>query len=716
MSGMAKIDLKGPGGTPQNQPLPLFREDLKVFQGPSDPDGAPTFALYDPVKASYFRITWREALVLQVLRPGMTMPQLIEAVENNSTLKVKPEDLATFFQEASANGLLAIYRPSEQLSKDAEKLRLKPLKWLIFHYLYVRIPLINPDNFLDSTLKYAKPFFSKTACIIYGLLIFAGLIQLLTRFSEFIHTFPYFFNLEGIFIYSFAIICVKVIHEFSHAYTAKYFGVRVPTMGVALIVFWPVLYTDVTDSWKLAKRSQRLLISAAGIITESTLAGISTLGWALSPPGLWQSTFFVVSSVTWISTLVVNLNPAMRFDGYYIMCDLLGIDNLQTRAFAITRWKLRKWLLGIDIPPPEEVTKRRETVMVVYSLYTWVYRLFLYTAIAIFVYFQFTRLLGAILFFLEIAIFIAWPIGSEIKELHLLRKFIKFNTRAVISTLVFTGFLLWFIIPFPHVNSFPALTDPIDNQTVYVPFDANLEAIYVKKEDLVVPGQPLIKLYSKSLLGEIAKNKVEKAIAQREILIAQESTEDHSFIPGKLAGISAIDAKLSELEQLQKKLIIRSEINGLIYEWDDTLAVNQYLSKNRVVGKIADFSNLKIIAYVPERYVSEVSKGQEVTFQLRGSLEKVKGHINTISPVSSRYLIHPQVASIYHGDVPVTQDQQGKLIFVESYYIVNVTVNKDSIPLGIGEQGTLYVQGPWRSNLVRLFSYIYSIFIRESNV
>ncbi len=93
----------------------------------------------------------------------------------------------------------------------------------------------------------------------------------------------------------------------------------------------------------------------------------------MSSPGLLQSVFFIVASVSWISTLVVNLNPALRFDGYYVLCDLWGVDNLQSRAFAVTRWKLREFFLGVNLPPPESLISGRLKGYMVYSIYTWIY-------------------------------------------------------------------------------------------------------------------------------------------------------------------------------------------------------------------------------------------------------------------------------------------------------------------------------------------------------
>jgi putative peptide zinc metalloprotease protein len=403
-----KLDANA-GAPKKTEFLPLFRKDLVMHKGPDDADGSPTFALYDPVKAQYYKIGWAENLIYESLRPHMTAKELIDIVESKAPLHVTIDELKEFFEEAMKQGLLIKRYSSEEMIKQAESKKVSWFSWLLHHYLYIRIPLFDPDEFLTRTLSYIRPFFSQTAILIYFLLSVTGLVLILGRLEEFLHTFTYFFNFQGFVAYALAITAIKVLHEFGHAYTAKYYGVHVPTIGVALIVLWPVLYTDITDGWKLSDRRERLNISMAGVIVETVLGGLATLAWALTSPGLLQSIFFIVASVSWISTLFVNLNPALRFDGYYVLCDMWGVDNLQSRAFATTRWKFREFFLGVNLPPPESLVSGRLNGYILYSVYTWIYRLVLYIGVAVFVYFHFGKALGIFLFFLEVIVFILWP-------------------------------------------------------------------------------------------------------------------------------------------------------------------------------------------------------------------------------------------------------------------------------------------------------------------
>lgn len=713
---MTTISSKEPESKPK--PLPMFRRDLQMFPGPDEPDGSPTHNLFDPVRGQFFRVSWTESLIFQLLRPGMTMPDLIKAIESHSTLKVTPEELTLFFQEAMTSNLLAIHRTSETVGTEAEKLKIGWFKWLIYHYLYIRVPLVNPDEFLNRTLHYVRPLYSPIAFTIYGLIIVLGLILLVNRFDEFLHTFTYFFNIQGLILYPMAITCVKVIHELAHAYTAKRYKIYVPAIGIAFIVFWPVLYTDVTDSWKLAKRPQRLAISFAGVAAELIVAGLCTLGWVLSPPGTLQSLFFIVCSVTWISTLVVNFNPAMRFDGYYMMCDLWGIDNLQPRAFAMTRWQLRKWLLGIDVPPPEEnFSTKRIVGMMVYSIYTWVYRLILYTAIAIFVYKQFTKALGIFLFFLEIGIFMIWPICSEIYQLYRLRAVMTINKRSIITTTILTIFLAWLILPWPHRESFTAIIAPIEQEIVYVPVDATIESLNVTRDDEVVAGQLLAQLSSNLVLINIADTEVDKEVTQLEILIASQSEEERPKIAEKEADKEALEAKLSGLVNLRNSLTLVATIKGRVFEWDESLAVGQSVSKDQILGRIANFDRLKVIAYVPEVYIEDIQEGQDINFQVKSTFERVRGHVTKIVPARHTELKYPQLASVNKGDIPVIQDpKSNKLVVIESYYMVLAELEKSDVPLKLEETGYLEIRGPWRSYFMTFWRYIHSIFWQEGTI
>lgn len=700
---------------PQDKPLPHLRRDIKIYRGPDELDGSPTYNCLDPVKAQYYKISWAEFVILEHLRPGITLNELTADLNQHSTLKVTAEEVVGFFEEAGKNNLLDLRRSSEELDKEVIKRKKNPILWMMYNYLYIRVPLLNPDHFLAKTLPYVRPLVSRLAIWIYFILTMIGLVFLIDRFDEFIHTFPYFFNLQGVVIYALAITVVKIIHEFSHAYVAKFYRLHVPTMGVAFIVLWPVLYTDVTDGWKLNKRSQRIAISIAGVAAEVVLAGLSTFGWALSSPGILQSVFFVVSSLTWISTLLINLNPAMRFDGYYLFCDLIGMDNLQQRAFAFTRWQLRKWLLGLNVLPPEEPPSyKRRLLIIIYSIYTWIYRLVLYTVIAAFVYFKFTKVLGLFLFLTEIVFFIIPPFASEANQLMKLSRFFSWNKRSILTTAVFSLLLAWLILPFPHQEKFPALTIPLQDQIIYIPQEGQIDKINFSLGDSVQRGQVLMLLSSIPLEDQIRKTQADIEMVKAQIHVLSLSEEDKAFIPEKKAELKTYESKLKGLLEQKKQLTIAASINGFVYEKDDTLQVGRYLSRDQIVGRIAPLHHVEIVAFVPEAQLEDIALNQKVTFRVTNTKDEFKGDIIHISDAKTDNLIYPQLASLYKGELPVSEGRDKNLIMVESYFLIKVEIEKADRSLSLGERGYILARGPWKSYLMTFLRYVNSLYLRES--
>ncbi len=699
----------------EEKPLPQFRQDLKLVKAPDDADGSPAYNLYDPVRARYFRLNWAEALVFQLVVPGMTLKELVLELQKRTTLDITEEEMSIFFDDAERHNLLARTRPSEDVERESEFTEMGWFKWIIFHYLYIRIPLFAADNFLSKTIGVVGILASRYAITLYVIIAVTGFLQLINRFDEFINTFTYFFNWEGFLGYAAAIIIVKIFHELGHAYVAKYYGIHVPIIGIALIILWPVLYTDVTDAWKLSSRKQRFAISFAGVAVELVLAGMATWGWVLSSPGIFQSICFLTASVTWISSLLINLNPCMRFDGYYLLSDLWGIDNMQNRSFDVTRWKLRQWLLGLDLPAPEPLTKKRIMGMMIYSIATWIYRITLYISIAVIVYYKFTKVLGITLFIAEIAIFLVWPIIGEIQYLARLRKYIKINVRIVLTCIGGCLFIVWFVVPTPNNKSFTAITIPAMNQNIYIPYDGIIDRVYVKKGDYVAVGEPLFRLVSEPLEAEIRSTALSMNIVEREIVVASLDEKMQPDIAAKQAELRAYKARLGSLMQLKKQLTVRASLTGDIYDWDDQIHAGQAVAKDQVAGKIAELNQIEVVAYVPEEEVQDIHTGQEVVFKVKSSLEKIPGEITSIRPGRDIVLEHKQLASVHKGDLPTTQKKSGApLRLVESYYVVDVRLDREETKLNIGQLGYVEAEGPWRSRMLRLFSWVQKIFWRES--
>ena len=304
--------------------LTPLRDDLRLLPGPAAPDGTPSWTLYDPAAHRFIRLGWTEFEILARWALGEA-EAVAAAIRAETPLSVSADDVARMLDFAARAELLRPLDPTSslRLGQRVAQARLAPHLWLLKNYLFLRVTLLNPDRLLARLLPWVSWAFRPWFPALLAALSALGLFLVGRRWDMFTHEMSYVFSAEGALMVAVALSLAKVAHEFGHGLAARHFGCRVPAMGVALLVMWPVLWTDVTDSWKLTDRRQRLAIDAAGMAAEIMLAVAASVLWGLLPDGALRSAVFLLSGSTWLLTLAVNLNPFMRFDGYFLLSDSL---------------------------------------------------------------------------------------------------------------------------------------------------------------------------------------------------------------------------------------------------------------------------------------------------------------------------------------------------------------------------------------------------------
>lgn len=703
-----------------NSQLPSLRPDIEIFAGPLDEDGSSTYVIHDPVTGIFNKIGWAEAVVLQRLRHGQTLASLLQEIGEQTTLNASPEEIAALCEDAEKQGLTlnSQVRPAQELTDAVNSKKVNLFKWLVHHYLYFRIPLFHPDAFLTKTLPWARLLAAGPALLIYLFFACTGLYFLSQRFESYFATFTHFFSVKGFIAYSMVIIILKAAHEFGHAFVAKHNGVRVPTMGLAFMVFAPMAYSDVTDAWRLRSRRKRLAIALAGVKVELVIGVFALTLWGLTPPGFLNSICFILSSTTLVSTFLVNLNPAMRFDGYYILSDLWGIDNLSTHTTQFTKWFLRKNLLGFDAPCPVSKAKQpRQLQMVFYSLYAWNYRFFLYLGIAVLVYYKFTKTLGLILFSLEIIMFIIRPIIQEIKMLMKLRSRLKINVKLCLTLTVIILIVGWAVLPLPRTGKAPAVLLPATSQTIYAPKAGLVKEMLVERGDAVSKGNVLARLESESMKSEIECLIISSRQLRHDIEATTMNDERRALVPEIKKQLAAVEEEIVGLQEQQKRFAIKAKISGILVDWDQMLRAGIYLKENQVLGSIASTDTHRIDAFISEKEVSHLFIGQNVKFYPADHTGRITGTVERVDPILEEFVDYLSIGATAAEELPLKPDHSSdKLTLLESYYRVAIAVDC-AYPKNVrlGASGTVRYRTFPRSPAWEFLLYCYSILIRESN-
>jgi putative peptide zinc metalloprotease protein len=503
-----------------------------------------------------------------------------------------------------------------------------------------------------------------------------------------------------------------------HGYIAKYFGCRVSAIGIAFLVFFPFLYTDTTDAWRLRNHRERLIINFAGILTELHLALIATFLWAILPDGGLKSVTFFIATTSWISSLAINVSPFMRFDGYYVFADWLKAENLQPRSFALARWQLREILFGLNYSPPEELNPSRRWTFILYAWLTWIYRFFLFLGIAFLVYHLAFKVLGILLFVIEIYWFILKPIINEIKYWSSLKSEIKLNKETKRLYIILTILILGLLLPWKSSLKLPAVYVSEQYSKIYSPYPAQIKEIFVNKDEIVTKDQELIKLYSPELDLNISSIRRKIQLTKTKIKGLSRSAGNLDQYMTLQQRLIALQAELDGLNKIQSKFLIKSPIDGRIKNFAN-LSINQWVSNLDELMGIVKYGTGSVVGFVKESQIDRFKLKEHAVFiPFDGQHSKVKLISQNLDLSAVSILPYPALSSNYGGPIATRAFVSGeyKNRPEVAHYQATFKLIKKVSSIELQLPGYVHVDGYRYSPFFRFLKNVFSLLIRESSI
>lgn len=683
--------------------------------GMAEEDGTPAWTLHDPAQNKFFRLGPLEIELL-----GLPLDQepakLAAQASGHIGRPVSPQDVMLFLNFLGRNNLLQAMGDAERkrLMEARRALHPGPFGWLLKNYLSLRIPLMNPDAFLGRTVRFLGWWFDprlKWAIFALGAV---GLLLAMQRWDEFLNTAVDFFTPRGLVLYGIAITLIKILHELGHGYTAKYYGCRVPAMGISIILFWPLLYTDTTDAWRLASRRARVEIDVAGMKAEIAVAALALLAWSLLPEGPLKGLCFLASTTSLFLTFAVNLNPLMRFDGYYLLSDWLGIENMQERATALSRWQWREWLFDLRLPPPEKPSR----LLFLYAVAGWFYRLSLTLSIAAFIYAFFFKLLGLALFLYQLWQYIARPVLNEVKGMRPYLALMRQRRRRWLTLALTLSGVGLLVLPWQQELSIPAYVKARQMQPLYAPVAGQIREFSLSDGQQIASGQPLLDIVSTDLQFEIRQVAASNAVLAWQLQM-------QGLQPPWLQRGAVIEADLRSgrerqlsLERQAARGSIRTEQEGVLRDLLPGLKTGQYVAEGELLGRVVSQSEWEAVAYVTEADLERLRQGAEGRFVAADGSHKVgRLRIAEIEGVALREFDQPYLLSLFGGPVQAKRSQRGALEPLMAYFRVRLTVDfladsgNEAHPRVIA--GHAVIEGEGRSLVARAANALLRLLRRE---
>ena len=534
----------------------------------------------DPIGLQYYRFEEEEFAILQMLDGESSLEEIGERFEADfppQTIRV--EELQNFIGMLHRSGLVLSDSPGQgvQLKKRRDEKRKKEIIGAMTNILSFRFKGFDPERILNGLYPWVSWFFTAWATWLSIGMAICALSLVIVQFDIFqsrLPSFQSFFAAQNWLLIAGVLGCTKVIHEFGHGMSCKHFGGECHEMGVMFLVLTPCLYCNVSDSWMLPSKWHRAAIGAAGMYVEIVIASIATFIWWFSEPGFLNYVCLNIMFVSSVSTILFNANPLLRYDGYYILSDILEVPNLRQKASTILNRKLGKWCLGLEEREDPFLPKRNQAIFAIYTVASFFYRWVILLSILFFLNKVFEpyglKILGQMIALMSLYGLIVMPFVKVYKFFRVpgswskVKKVRMFVTLALLAALVSCAF----IIPFPSSVLCSFELQPRNATSVYVEVTGKVEKILVEPGQQVAAGDLLVQLSNLDLEIEITRLQGERAGMQKELKTLERMTFSDETAGLRLdtvrESIKSIDEQLEQTHRDAKRLDIVAPTSGTI--------------------------------------------------------------------------------------------------------------------------------------------------------
>ena len=678
-----------------------LRRDLQVTRQNSR--GGPRYVIHDPVTFQNHALGIVDYKIMNAVVRHRTLGETFRELVARGVLADTPEDKQGFYKFVlwlHGSGLLRL--PITDSDAAFERIRKKQASrqrpWYQV-FMSQRIPLWNPDRFLQRTTRYFGWLFSGKGLALWLTLVAAVVWKCFGRLDELFAQASQLLALGNLSMLWFAMVALKVLHEFGHAYASKRFGASVPEMGVLLVVMTPCAYVDASASWKLHGRRQRMVVGLAGMYVESFVAGLAALVWAGTQPGFVHDVAFNIVALASIVTLFFNINPLMKYDGYFLFSDLIGVFNLQQRAAAF----LQGWAGHLALGHPRPTICRSTSESWLYGIFgpaVFVYRTLLAFTLTGFVATQWPGvglLLGAAF---------AWSL--LLRPLFLLLNYlwrgrateaVRTRSRLVaVGAFVIAPLALGFV-PVSWSVVVPGILEPRTRESVRAPVSGFVAKVFAGNGEHVTPGTKLCNLRN----PELEMRRVRLAGERESELVSLDAIELQDTTEAAIhkSRLGYLRASLEEIDKRLAGMALTAAQEGTVTTGQDLDIEGRFLQQGEELFQIQSehrFLRILLTENAVARARLEIGSIAEVRWTCNPE-ESVRAVVREIRSSASRYDVPTALTMLGGGEVYVRQ-HGGSAASADQPYL-QILLEADSVPLQARGAGlTARVRLPARVELL----------------
>ncbi|MEM9064009.1 MAG: hypothetical protein AAGB51_00800 [Planctomycetota bacterium] len=558
-------------------------------------------------------------------------------------------------------------------------------------WFFLSVPLVNPERPLAATNWLWKAAWGPLGLILFLASVVAGGYSVWTNADQLADPINELMTPTRLMLVGLIFIVLRAVHELGHATACKAYGGRCTEIGLFLVaLILPLPYCDASSSWRFPERWKRIMVALGGVMVELFIAGIAAVIWAntsaTDAPAL-KNVCYHVMLVSGVATFLFNLNPLLRYDGYYILSDLIAAPNLAQRSKEIWRYLTERIAFGVKRSRPPTLRSRSEAIwLFFYALASTPYRLFIAVSIILLVSSKYLTV-GVVIAVATATIMLIWPSLKGAWYLLSSPTLIGRRVRAFAVVAVVLGALIGGLgfVPAPAAEISPATIEARWTDPIRAPLDGFVESFLVSPGDEVEAGQPLILLRNDPL--DIQITELESIRRLTEAQLAQAETESPALAVLARQKLDLINERLADAVGRRDSLTVRATragryvAPGAIAGGLDRLT-GVFVSRGEPLGSVASRDSLVVRAYVSDREHAYVFRNDDlgavpasVRLWGRAGLE-LPAVVTATEPVASRGA-DLAVTTLAGGEVEITQDAEGNQIAMVPQFRVDLQPSDD---------------------------------------
>ncbi|MEK7346614.1 MAG: hypothetical protein AAB176_13090 [Pseudomonadota bacterium] len=549
--------------------------------------GEPWYVLGERAHGAYFRVSPTTWAFLSRLTVEATLNDIwraaVEQAPEQTPGQEEVFDLVVDLYKANlihVEGGVDEDKILERFSRKKKKNVLAKLSEMLF----MRIPVWDPDPWLSRHRHWIALATAPLARWLALALVAWGVFEFVLAGSRAWDQASHILQPHNLLLLYLAVFVSHFLHEMAHAAVCKRFGGEVRTMGVMLLLLTPLPYVDLSSSWGFRDKYQRALVDGAGMLVDLLVGALATIVWAYTPPGTANELAYNLMFSTAIYTLLFNINPLMRFDGYYILSDLVQMPNLHEQAKkAFNGW----WREKVLAVPDEEAGDGAERhALISFFVASNVYRLFVMVGIVLFVADQYfgiglvVALALALTSFVLPTLRLLEPLRQPLFRFQQQRFLRRLGAGAAVFLLVVLA------VPLPDSRVLEGVLEAAANTPLHTESGGIVETVHARHGQWLEPGALVVELRNPELDAELeglAAQHLQAATQQAKALT--EGSVDLAPIAERL---KSIEAAQRSLQRQREALQVRAPHAGRWVDGETRLRRQGWLGRGAELGRVVD--------------------------------------------------------------------------------------------------------------------------------